>query len=169
LLQAFVAEAYELPEQYIVIVLRDRLSGMPVVGGPEPFPYSDHPTLPPKVEEIELWQFYLKDKLGLRAEDVAVMIPIRDSGENGKAADYDLFSAHEKMFWSQQIAHVVAGQAAYLQSIEGPRPQQPTGVTFEVSGTNARVNIASTDSSVNEVRIEVPEVFDNLRNALAAK
>ncbi|MEJ7816991.1 MAG: hypothetical protein WKF53_17610 [Rubrobacter sp.] len=167
LLQAFVAEAYELPEQHMVIVLRDRLSGMPVVGGPEPFPYSDHPTLPPKVEEIELWQFYLRDKFGLREEDAALVIPIKDSGQHGAAADYELFSAQERMFWNHQVGHVIAGQAAHLQIIEGPNPQQPSNVTYEVSGTNARVNINSTDSSINEVRAEVPQVFDQLRAALA--
>lgn len=166
LLQAFVAEAYELPEQHMVVVLRDRLSGMPMIGGLTSFPYSDHPTLPPKVEEIELWQFYLRDKFDLREEDAALVIPIRDSGENSAAADYELFSAQEKMFWNHQIAHVVAGQAAHLQSVEGSKPQQPESVTYKVSGTNARVNINSTDSSVNEVRVEAAEVFDQLRGVL---
>lgn len=167
LLQVFSAEAYELSEQYLVIVLKDRLSGIPVVGGIEPFPYSDHPALPPKVEDVELWQFYLRDKFTLNGEDAALVIPIRDSGEHGAPADYNLFSAQEKMFWSLQIAHVVAGQAAYLRSIAGPEPRQSGNVTYEVSGTNARVNIGSTDFSTNVAGMEISQVFDDLREALA--
>lgn len=166
LIQAFTAEAYELPEQHVVIVLRDRLSGLPTIGGFEPFPYSDHPDLPPRVEDIALWQFYLKDKFNLRGKDAAVVMPIRDSGQQSAVADFELFSAQEKMFWSHQIAHVVTGQAAYLQSVDGPEPQQPTNVTYEISGTNARLNINSIDASTNEAEMEVSQLFGDLRQAL---
>ena len=37
-----------------------------------------------------------------------------------------------------------------------------------MSGTNARVNINSSDYSVNEVSVQTPEVFDQLRGVLAA-
>ncbi len=67
LLGSFDFEAYELPNQYMAFILKDKLAG--ITAGPgtaKSFPYSDHPTLPPRVEEIELWQFYLKDKFDLR-------------------------------------------------------------------------------------------------------
>ncbi len=131
LLRAWAANAYELPEQHMVFVLRDRLSGFPITSDPVPFPYSDHPTLPPKVEEIELWQFYLKDKLSLREEDAAFVMPIRDSGEFDAAADYELFSAQEKMFWNHQMTHVIGGQAEHLLSTERSR-RQPSAIVYNI-------------------------------------
>jgi len=168
LLVAFDGEAYELPKQHMVIVLRDKLSGIPAMPGvPEPYPYDDHPTLPPKPNDVELWQFYLRDKFDLREEDAALVIPIRDSEQSNARADFELFSTEEKMFWRLQIGYVVATQAAHLQIMGGPGPQQPSTVTYEASGPNARVYINSSDHSVNEVSLQVSEVFDQLRGVLA--
>lgn len=168
LLRSFDFEAYELPSQYMTIVLKDKLSGIP--SGPgvaEPFPYSNHPTLPPRVEEIELWQFYLRDRFGLKEEDAAFLVPVRDSGKNDALADYDLFSAGEQMFWNEQIAYVVSRYKAHLQALNASEQQQPTNVTYNVSGINARVNVESTDSSVNVVNVEADEVFRQLHVVLA--
>jgi hypothetical protein len=78
-----------------------------------------------------------------------------------------LFSTEEKMFWSHQIGYVVASQAAHLGVLGGTGPQQPANVTYEVSGTNARINFGSSDHSINEVNVQTPEVFDHLRGVLA--
>lgn len=168
LLQSFNAEAYGLPDEYAVFVLKDKLSGIPSVGSdkPKPFPFSDYPALPPKSDDIELWQFYLREKFDLRDEDAAFLIPIKDSGKNDASADYDLFSPEEQMFWSNQLGYVVARYKLHLQSVEGAEPQRPTNVTYNVGGTNTRVNINSTDSSVNVVRTDASEVFDQLRGVL---
>lgn len=168
LLVAFDGEAYELPEQHMVIVLRDRLSVIPALPGvPEPFPYDDHPTLLPKPDDVELWQFYLRDKFDLREEDAALVMPIRDSGQSNARADFELFSTEEKMFWRLQIGHVVATQAVHLQVMGGTGPQQPASITNEVSGVNPRVYINSSDHSVNKVSVQASEVFDQLRGVLA--
>jgi hypothetical protein len=121
LLQSWDASAYELPEQHMVFVLRDRLLVMPVTSDPVQFPYSDHPTLPPKIEEIERWQSYLKEKFDLREEDAAFVMPIRDSGEFDARADFELFSEDEKMFWAEQMAYIIRRQAAHLLDQNGGR------------------------------------------------
>ena len=167
LLKAFNFEAYRLPSEHMVFILRDKLSGMPVGPGvPEPFPYSDHPSLPPRIEEIELWQFYLRDKFGLREEDAAFIVPIRDSGQS-VSEDYDMFSAEEKMFWSQQFSYVVLRCKGYLESLDEQQPRQPQNITLVASGTNARQYFNSTDSSVNVISAEATEVFDRLRERLS--
>jgi hypothetical protein len=126
LLQSFDFEAYELPNEYMVFILKDKLSGIPTGEGvPKPFPYSDYPTLPPKVDEIELWQDYLRDKFDLREEDAAFLIPVRDSGKSDPRADFDLFSPEENTFWRAQISYVVSRYKAYLQSLDESKPQQP--------------------------------------------
>jgi hypothetical protein len=166
LVQSFAAEGYELPSEYMALVIRDRLSGISHISGPKPFPYSDHPTLPPQTGDMEVWQFYLRQKFGLREEDAAFLIPIRDSGTHNPLADYALFTPEEQLFWHQQVGYVISRYNAHMQAIEGARPQQPSSVIYDVSGTNARVNISSTDSSVNVVRVDVAEVFNQLRGVL---
>jgi len=167
LLQAFNFEAYSLPNNYMAVVLIDKLSG--VATGPgvaKPFPYKDFPTIPPKPSDIALWQFYLRSKFDLRDEDAAVIIPVHDSGKNSPAEDYKLFSPEEQLFWDQQIRYIVSSYKAKLQASMTTSPSQPINVTYNVSGTNTRVNINSTDSSVNVVNTETTELFTKLRDLL---
>ncbi len=168
LLQAFDFEAYILPNDYVAIIIKDKLSGIPA--GPSVcsvFPYTDHPTLPPRVSDIELWQFYLKSKFSLREEDAPFLIPIRDSGKHGAQEDYKLFSVEEQLFWNRQINYVVSSYKNHLQAMNKQSPVQPPNITYNVSGSNTRVNINSTDSSVNIISTEVSEVFTQLREAVS--
>src|SRR5512137_2723268 len=58
LLQSFDFEAYELEHNYLQLILRDKLTGEPAAPGVAgPFPHTNHPPLPPTIEEIPLWQF----------------------------------------------------------------------------------------------------------------
>lgn len=147
LLQAFDFDNYRLNEHYAFIVLKDKLSGIPA--GPNSakdvtFPV---PSLPPKVDDIPIWQHSIRQNLNLRSEDFVFIIPIRDSGLNNAAEDYKLFSADEQFFWSRQINYVISNYKAHLEQIMSN--PQPTNVTYNVSGANSRVNINSTDQSVN--------------------
>src|SRR5215217_8224315 len=70
LLQSFNFEAYQVGTDYFVMVLRDKLSGIPA--GPaqlQQFPYEDHPPLPPSQENVTKWLSYLIDRFSLRNED----------------------------------------------------------------------------------------------------
>lgn len=167
LLQTFDFEAYSLPCNYMVILLKDKLSG--ITSGPgvaKEFPDNDFPSLPPKPNEIELWQFYLRNKFRLRAEDAALLIPIHDSGKNSAAEDYTLFTLEEQMFWDLQIRFIVSSYKAHSQATMTTKPDQPNSITYYVTGTNSRVNINSQDSSVNTVTTESSPVFIQLREAL---
>ena len=93
LLQSFDAEGYQVGTEHFVIVLRDRLSGIPTTAGSlKPFPYEDHPSLPPSSENMVEWMSYLIDRFSLRNEDVAMVLPIHDSGQHGAPSDYELFT-----------------------------------------------------------------------------
>lgn len=168
LLVAFDFEAYTLPENYVLIILKDKLSGIPAGPGVcSAFPHSGHPTLPPKVSDIELWQFYLRSKFSLREEDAPFLIPVKDSGKNDASKDYELFSAEEQLFWNHQVSYVVSRYKSHLQAMTKQSPVQPAHITYNVSGSGARVNINSTDSSVNIVNTEVSKVFTQLREAVS--
>ena len=168
LLVAFDFDAYTIAENYVVIILKDKLSGIPAGPGIcSTFPYSGHPALPPNVSDIELWQFYLRSKFSLREEDAPFIIPVKDSGKNDASKDYELFSAEEQLFWNRQIAYVVSRYKAHLQAMTKQSPIQPAHITYNVSGSGARVNINSTDSSVNIINTEVSKVFTQLREAVS--
>lgn len=166
LLQTFNFEAYSLHNDYMVITLEDKLSGIPAGPGiAKQFPHSDHPAIPPKLSDVAIWQFYLRDKFSLKEEDAVFLIPIRDSGKNSAAEDFKLFSTEEKMFWHYQIQHVVERQVTYLKPETKTQPMAPVHITYNnnISGTNSRVNINSQDSSVNIVNEGNVEIFNQLR------
>lgn len=174
LLQAFNFDAFSVGDGWFVVILKDKLSGIPAGNSKLlPFPHIDHPTVPPTRENITEWQSYLIAKFQLRNEDAAMILPIHDSGKHGAAADYELFSAEEKVLWDLQLRLTLARQKAGLEAAEPPMPIAPTHITYNVLGTNAlgtnaRVNINSRDSSVNVVTDVSPELFEQLAAAIRA-
>jgi len=133
-----------------------------------PFPHADHPTVPPTRATIAEWHAYLIAKFRLRIEDAGMILPIHDSGKHGASADYELFSADEKVLWELQLRLFISRQKAGLEPAEAPIPTVPAHITYNVSGTNARVNMNSKDSSVNVVADVSAELFDRLVAAIQA-
>lgn len=164
LLQAFDFESYRLDEQYAFIVLKDKLSGIPAGPDSAKDVAFSVPDLPPKVDDIPIWQHSIRQNLNLRAEDFVFVIPIRDSGVNNAAEDYKLFSAEEQFFWSNQINYVISNYKSHLEQTMSN--SQPTNVTYNVNGTNSRVNIHSTDQSVNYVVEKNEALFEQVRELL---
>ncbi|MEO0446099.1 MAG: hypothetical protein AAF191_08490, partial [Verrucomicrobiota bacterium] len=163
LLQAFNFEGYQIGDGHFVIVLRDKLSGVPAGPGDcKPFPHTDHPELPPKPEHAELWQTYLNTKFDLRSEDAAIILPIHDCGKNDASKDFALFSAEERELWHRQLSIIIPRQHSLLQRPNPVQPVPPPQVVYNVSGTNTRININSVDSSVNTVETEI-QIFEKLR------
>ena len=167
LLHSFDFDAYFLPNDYGVIVLKDKRSGVPAGPGVlKPFPHTGHPNLPPRLAEIDLWQFYLRSTLGLREEDAPFLIPLRDSGSHDASKDFAMFSAEEQRFWTHQMFYVVGRYKSHMESMNKQTSTQPQHITYNVSGSNARVNINSADSSVN-ITTQVSEVFAQLRSGIS--
>ena len=165
LLQSFDFDAYEINGEYACIILKDKLSGITSGPGiPKPFPYSDLPLIPPRVEDVETWQNYLRTKFKLRNEDAAFLIPIHESGKNAPA-DYELFDVSEQKFWDTQIKYNVSRYKAYLTLVQKAPQPQPVNITYNVSGQNTRVNINSKDSSTNIVDRSYMVVFSQLMEA----
>src|SRR5215470_3072235 len=148
LLHAFNFDAFSIDDGWFVVVLKDKLNGIPAGNSRlVPFPHLDHPLVPPTQANIMEWHSYLIDKFTLRSEDAAIVLPIHDSGKHDVSGDYELFSAEEKVLWDLQLRAIIARQKAGFEGGEGPRPVGPVNITYNVAGTNARVNINSKDSS----------------------
>lgn len=168
-LQNFNFEAYRVDPAYFVIILRDKLSGVPSGPGElKEFPYSDHPLLPPTAQNITEWVEYLVEKFSLRPEDMALILPIHDSGKNDAGADYKLFTPIEAQLWNYQLSAGIARQKTTLQAAVVDTPLPPQNITYNINGTNSRVNINSNDSSINVVNETAPELFEKMLGAIRA-
>lgn len=164
---AFDFEAYTVGDDHFVLILKDKLSGIPSGPGDfKSFPYEDHPALPVTPESVPEWMSYLTDRFHLRNEDAVVVLPIRDCGHNDAAADYKLFSSIEKQVWNNELQFIIARQKSSVPTLSHSAPSPPPHITFNLSGTGNRVNIDSTDSSVNVIEQADPEVFRDLVAAL---
>lgn len=163
LLQSFNFEAYSVDDSYFVMVLRDKLSGVP--SGPSvlnPFPIRPHPSLPLSSGNVVEWLSFLVEKFALRTEDVAMILPIHDSDINDASADFNLFSEQEKKLWDYQLEFFINRQKSALSTPIHATPQTPMNITYNLFGTSSRININSSDSSFNVVDQTLPEVFEQL-------
>ena len=162
LLQSFNFEAYTLPNNYALIVLFDKLSGVPAGAAvPSLFQHTGHPLLPPTVEDIPLWQFYIRQTLGLTPCDAGFLVPVYNSGKSDASADYAIFTAQEKFYWHHQLVHILSEQKLWLESIMKSASSNAT--TYNVTGPNARLNVGSTDNSTNVIATDNAELFNQLR------
>ena len=168
-LQSFNFESYSIGDGNFVMVLRDKLSGVPTGPGvPQPFPYTDHPPLPPSSENVAQWLSYLTRKFELRSEDIAMILPIHDSHRSDAAADFDLFSPEERQLWSHQLNVGIAHQMAGLKVSPQSSSSSPVNITYNVSGANARVNVNSSDASTNIASTVPVELFQQMLSAIRA-
>ena len=166
-LQAFNFEAYSVGTGYFVIILRDKLSGISAGPGiPVKFPYKDYPALPVSEANVDQWLSYLSRKFELRTDDVAMILPIHDSGQSSAAADFDIFSSDERRLWDHELNFAIARQMTGLKISPQSSPSPPTNITYNVSGSNARVNINSNDSSVNIHSEASSELFNHIIAAI---
>lgn len=162
-LQSFNFEAYFVGEGYFVIVLRDKLTGIPAgPGAPVVFPHQDHPAVPVSMNNVDQWHSYLTRKLQLRNEDISMILPVHDSGRSDAAADFDMFTAEERQIWNRQLNAGIARQIEVVQVAMQPPSSTSGNVTYNVSGTNARINIGSSDSSVNISSENSLELFQEM-------
>jgi len=169
ILQAFNFETYSVGSEQFVMIIRDKLSGINAGPGiPQPFPYKDYPPLQVSEANTDQWLSYLVRKFELRCDDVAMILPIHDSGRSDVAADFDMFSSEERQLWNHQLNFAIERQMTGLKVSLQPAPSPSTYVTYNVSGTNARVNINSNDTSVNVVSEVTPELFQQMLTAIRA-
>lgn len=168
ILHAFNFEAYEVGAAHFVMILRDTFCGITTGPGvPEPFPHNDHPPVPPAPENIDQWLSYLIRKFDLRIDDVAMILPIHDSGRSNAAADFEMFTDEERELWTHQLNMNIARQMSGLGvSSNSPTATPPVNITYNVSGANARVNINSSDQSVNVASHAPPELLREMVHAL---
>lgn len=169
-LQGFNFEGYSIGSEHFVVILRDKLLGIPASPGvPAEFPHTDYPRLPVDQANVRQWLSYLERKFELRSVDVAMILPVHDSGRSSAAADFDIFNPRERELWDYQLNFAIARQMTTLNLSMKATPAPPSSITYNISGSNARVNINSTDSSVNIASEVASELFGQMIAAIKTK
>ena len=118
LLTGFSFEVFALPPSHYLFVMKNEPDKIP--SGPDGatvLQYSDHPELPPRIEDLFLWHQWVNSRLGITTKVWPFLLPVHDSGQShGVDNDYALFSQIEKDFWDAQWNFLV--NALLQQAIE---------------------------------------------------
>jgi hypothetical protein len=113
LLKGHVSEPFILQglENYIVVVLKDRIEGGMAFSGDEvkTLDLIGAPKDPPSQGNIEHWQNYLNTKFSLRFRDAAFIIPDKESG-TGQGEDWKIWNELDRILFFEQVNLVILRQ-----------------------------------------------------------
>jgi hypothetical protein len=130
LVNSFYTEGF-LVGDYVVIVLRDRLRGIPAGGGLKILKNSEVPQVNPTQENLDVWFSFMLNTFSLQPKDAAFVLPAKDSG-NVKD-EWSSWDENEKQMWHLQVLWAIARYAHHLGLvITTPGFQIPQGYEFLV-------------------------------------
>jgi hypothetical protein len=110
LISSFDFEAIEFQMPYIIVTLRDRLSGIPSGPGSESrHLYLENCPASPTPQNVAEWQTYLISQLGLRPQDAVFLIPLQNLTGSVEAS-WELWSGEERGLWQRQLECTLSRQ-----------------------------------------------------------
>jgi hypothetical protein len=119
LLRGCKFEVYAIPPDYYLFCLEAGVDD--TQRGPEMakvIPGCGYPPIPPNSGDFEAWQLFANSCVRATSDDVfGLLLPVRDSGKNSAAADYEMFSAAERAFWEAQFELIVQRQLVVAQRV----------------------------------------------------
>jgi len=116
LLRTFNFEGY-LWNGYLIIILRDKLSGIPAGGSQKPLDDPNAPTEKPTLGNIGVWQSYLRSKFSVRPQDFVAIIPIVE-GAKKVEEEWTQWSEEDKKLWHYQIRINVTQQFYHVKGFD---------------------------------------------------
>jgi len=117
LLRSFDFEGYIWNSTHLVVILRDKLSGIPAGGSPKPLEDAQAPSEAPALPTLETWQSYVRGKFSVRNQDMAIVIPLVDKGPTVEN-DWEEWSDLDKRLWHAQIDLNVTRQFYHLKGFD---------------------------------------------------
>jgi hypothetical protein len=118
LLRAFNFEGYRCKDRFLVLILRDKASGIPAGSGTvQSWDDSDAPSDAPSSESLELWQQYVRKKFNVRNQDLAIILPITEGGQNVED-DWAQWSESDKVLWYRQLDYSITLQFYRLKGFD---------------------------------------------------
>jgi len=117
LITVFNFEAYTFYLPFMIIVLRDKLTGIPAgPGEPTEIDLNDCPGIPNEYN-VPDWQNYLHNKFSLRRQDAAVLISIEQSSKTVEQ-NWELWIPNLRAMWHKQIELIVSRQYFHKKGID---------------------------------------------------
>jgi hypothetical protein len=126
-------DSYALRSTHCLLVLKksaDKKVDIIGTNGAYHLSYDDHPSLPPRAEDLDAWQTWSRTRLALSHDQWPVIFPICDSGiTHGIAKDLELCSEADKEFWLAQLNNLIELQLphAIVNSYDG-KPEYGHGM-----------------------------------------
>ena len=123
LLRTFNLDCYNLGDEYWILILKDKLSGIPAGGKIDPLG-DDAPERVPSVETLETWITYLTERLGLRVQDAFAFIPINYPARNNALEEFEQWSEDEKKLWHRCVVFAVSQHYHRVKGFDATQVQK---------------------------------------------
>lgn len=115
-LRVFNAEGFIWKNDFLIVILRNKMSGVPSMGDPKPIEESEFPLDEPNLNNIQEWQDLMIKKFSVVSQDFVIIFPIKP----GKTIDekWKLFDENEKQVWHIQMSVNVTRQYYNLKGFD---------------------------------------------------
>jgi len=117
LLRSFDSEGYIWNSTHLIVILRDKLSGIPAVGSRKTLEDPNAPTEAPTLANLGVWQSYMRSKFAVKAQDMVIIIPIVDKGPNVEN-DWAEWAESDKQLWHRQIEFNITQHFYHLKGFD---------------------------------------------------
>ena len=117
LLRSFDFEGYIWNSTHLIVILRDKLSGIPAVGSPKTLEDPNAPTEAPTLANLGVWQSYMRSKFAVKAQDMVIIIPIVGKGPKVEN-DWAEWSESDKQLWHRQIEFNITQHFYHLKGFD---------------------------------------------------
>jgi hypothetical protein len=117
ILRTFDVEGYIWNSTHLIIILRNKLSGFPSFGDPKPLEDPNPPAGAPSLANLSMWQSYMRSNFAVRAQDMAIIIPIVGKGPKVED-DWAEWSELDKQLWHKQIEFNITQQFYHLKGFD---------------------------------------------------
>jgi hypothetical protein len=116
-LRAYDFEGYTIGDSHVIVILRDKVSG--ITSGSKESPWDDESDKlgTPTLANIETWIDHIWAKLNLRNRDAAVIVPTNSEGGTVEE-QFASWSDSDKAMWHKQIQLVVARHYYYIKGFD---------------------------------------------------
>ena len=119
LLRSFNWEGYIWNSKYIILILRDKLSGVSAgPSKPKPLDNSSALSVAPNITNLEMWHSYIQSKFNIRSQDMAIIIPVTSDENLNINDDWAEWSEADKQLWQKQIDLNIAKHFYYLKGFD---------------------------------------------------
>ena len=123
LLRVFDFDCYNWRDKYWILIVRDKLSGIPAGGKVDPLS-DDAPERVPSVETLETWITYLTERLGIRLQDAFAFIPINCPARTNALEEFEQWSEDEKELWHRCVVFAVSRHYHRIKGLDDTQVQK---------------------------------------------